>query len=418
MRALSNVDVTDFVNAMRREVQDAWERVDQIALANQRKVLKAFHTHRISEYHFASGTGYGYNDAGRDALEAVYAQVFGAEAAFVRPLLASGTHAISACLFGLLRPGDELLSITGLPYDTMQQVIGLVGDNPSSLIKWGVNYRYLPLKDGKIDVNATIGAIRPETKVVAIQRSRGYSWRPSLSVGEIGAAIRAIKRAHPQVLVFVDNCYGEFAEEMEPCTVGADLVAGSLIKNPGAGLAPAGGYIVGRSDLVELAADAAVAPAIGMRVGAMFGLTRTMLQGLFLAPHTVAQAIKGAILLAKVMEELGYEVTPAWSEPRHDIVQAVRLGSPERLVAFCQAVQSAGPVDHYVLPEPGEMPGYKDYIVMAAGTFIQGASIELSADGPLRDPYIAYVQGGLTVEHCQIAAEAVVKALTSETDLP
>lgn len=418
MQVSANLNVTDFVNAMRREVQDAWERVDAIALTNQRKVLKAFHTYRISEYHFASGTGYGYNDSGRDALESVYAQVFGAEAAFVRPQLASGTHAISACLFGLLRPGDELLSITGLPYDTLQQVIGITGNNPSSLCNWGIKFRHVPLVDGKIDIEAVIQSIKPETKVLAIQRSRGYSWRPSLSVMEIGEAIAKIKKAHPDVIIFVDNCYGEFAEELEPCAVGADLIAGSLIKNPGAGLLPAGGYIAGRADLVDLAADAAIAPAIGTRVGAMFGLTRLMLQGLFLAPHTVAQAIKGAILLARIMEELGYEVSPRWLEPRYDIVQAIKFNSPDLLITFCQAIQSAGPVDHYVLPTPGEMPGYEDEIIMAAGTFIQGASIELTADGPLKEPYIAYVQGGLTVEHCHLAAEAVVKALTSGTVLP
>lgn len=401
---------------MKAKVAPIWEQIDTIALSNQRKVLHAFQRHKVAEHHFASGTGYGYHDAGRDVLEAVYSDVFGAEAAFVRPSLASGTHAISACLFGLLRPGDELLYISGPPYDTLQQVIGVKNPGPSSLRAWGVGFRCLPLREnGSIDVEGALSSINDKTKVVALQRSRGYSWRRALSVAEIGKAARAIKKVHRHVVVFVDNCYGEFVEETEPCQEGVDLMAGSLIKNPGAGLAPAGGYIVGREDLVQLAADAAVAPGIGSQVGAMFDLTRTLLQGLFLAPHVVAQALKGAVLFAAAMEELGFSVSPAWDEKRHDIVQAVRFDAPEPLAAFCQAIQGVSPVDHFVRPEPGDMPGYEDKVIMAAGTFVQGSSIELSADGPMRPPYIGYLQGGLTLEHCLLAAEAVVEAVSGSS---
>ncbi len=406
-------DVIELVSSLRREVAPIWEQIDGVALANQRRVLQAFHQCRVSEYHFAAGTGYGYNDTGRGTLEAVYAHVFGGESAFVRPQLASGTHAISAALFGLLRPGDELLYISGLPYDTLQHVIGVDHPGPSSLTRWGVGFRHVELlPDGSIDIPGAIAAVSAKTKVVAVQRSRGYSWRRALSVSELGEAAQAIKAAHPHVVVFVDNCYGEFVESVEPGHVGADLVAGSLIKNPGAGLAPAGGYIVGKENLVELAADAAIAPGIGMEVGAMFDLTRTLFQGIFLAPHITAQALKGAVLMSAAMDKLGFAVSPTWDSPRHDIVQAVRFGAPEPLVAFCRAVQSVGPIDHFVAPEPGEMPGYEDKIVMAAGTFIQGSSIELSADGPLRAPYVGFLQGGLTVEHCHLAVEAVVEAVS------
>ncbi|NLV92853.1 MAG: hypothetical protein GX030_10760 [Firmicutes bacterium] len=409
---VSSENIVELVSSLRKQVAPQWEEVDQIALANQRRVLKAFHTHRVSDYHFAAGTGYGYNDSGRDVLEAIYAEVFGGEAAFVRPQLASGTHAISACLFGLLRPGDELLYASGAPYDTLQHVIGGDDAPPSSLKAWGIGYRHVELNpDDTLDITGIINSISPQTKVVALQRSRGYSWRRALSVREIGEATQAIKAAHPHVAVFVDNCYGEFVESLEPGHVGVDLLAGSLIKNPGAGIAPAGGYIVGREDLVALAADAAVAPGIGQEVGAMFDLTRTLLQGIFLAPHVTAQAVKGAILMAAAMEKLGFAVSPTWDEARSDIVQAIRFESPEPLIAFCQGIQQAGPVDHFVSPVPAPMPGYADKVVMAAGTFIQGSSIELSADGPIRPPYIAYLQGGLTVEHCQIAVEGAIAAV-------
>ena len=389
-----------------------WAAIDQTTHVNQKKVLQAFKDHQIGEQHFAGTTGYGHGDLGREALEAVFAQIMGAEAALVRQQFASGTHALAVALFGALRPGDELLSIAGAPYDTLEEVIGLRGENQGSLMEWGVTYRELPLTpEGRVDMDAIPGALRPETKVITIQRSRGYDWRPSLRVEEIGAIIRLVKTLRPDIICFVDNCYGEFTETLEPPQVGADLIAGSLIKNPGGGIVPIGGYVAGRADLVHRAACRLTAPGIGREGGASLDLNRLLFQGLFLAPHTVAEALKGATLAARLFHDLGYPVDPAWDAPRTDIIQAVKLGSAEKLVALCRGIQEWSPVNSYVRPEPDIVPGYADNVVMAGGTFIEGSTLELSADGPLREPYVAYLQGGLTYSHCRIALEAVLERM-------
>lgn len=389
-----------------------WAGIDQVVHFNQKKVLQAFKDHQIGEQHFAGTTGYGHGDLGREALEAVFAQIMGAEAALVRQQFASGTHALAVALFGALRPGDELLSIAGAPYDTLEEVIGLRGENQGSLMEWGVTYRELPLTpEGRVDMAAIPEVLRPETKVVTIQRSRGYDWRPSLCIAEIGEIIRRVKAARPDIICFVDNCYGEFTETLEPPQVGADLIAGSLIKNPGGGIVPMGGYVAGREDLVHRAACRLTAPGIGREGGASLDMNRLLFQGLFLAPHTVGEALKGATLAARLFHDLGYPVDPAWDAPRTDIIQAVKLGSADKLIALCRAIQEWSPVNSYVRPEPDIVPGYADNVVMAGGTFIEGSTLELSADGPLREPYVAYLQGGLTYSHCRIALEAVLERM-------
>jgi len=393
------------------------KEADRVAERNQWKVIRAFQKHKVSETHFADSTGYGYNDRGRETLDAVFADIFGAEAALVRPHIVSGTHAIAVALFGLLRPGDELVFVAGSPYDTLHSVIGRPGDGTGSLADWGVISRIVPLlSDGRIDWAGVKAAAGERTKVFAIQRSRGYSWRPSFTVDEIEEMTRRLKEIKPDAVVFVDNCYGEFVEEREPPEAGADLVAGSLIKNPGGGLAPTGGYIAGRRELVERVAARLTAPGIGAEIGAMLGTTRALFQGLFLAPLLVNQAVKGSIFAAAVFEELGYETRPAWHEKRTDLIQAIRFRSRDRLIAFVQAVQRAAAVDAHVVPEPAEMPGYDDPVIMAAGTFIQGGSLELSADAPLREPYIAYMQGGLAYAQVKLAVRLAVEALTRMSD--
>ena len=384
-------------------VRPQWEAADLRVLTGQAKVLRAFQAAGIAETHFAASTGYGYSDTGRDKIEEVFARVFGGEAALVRVQFASGTHAIACGLFGALAPGKRLVAAAGAPYDTLRQVIH---GAPGCLTEWGVLYEEAPLlPDGRIDLEhvARLAAL-PDTGAVFIQRSRGYSLRPTLSVAEIGRAVAAVRAAAPHVACVVDNCYGEFVEEEEPGDVGADLTCGSLIKNPGGGLAPTGGYLCGRRDLVERAAARLIAPGIGTEVGANLGFNRLVLQGLFLAPHVTGEALKGAIFTAAFFERLGCRVAPRWDEVRGDLVQAVELGSPEGLLAFCGAVQRSSPVDAHVRPEPWAMPGYTDPVIMAAGTFVQGSSIELSADGPMRPPYAAYFQGGLTREHVIWAA--------------
>lgn len=385
------------------QVQPFWQDVDRTVMLNQAKVLRAFHGAGISDTHFAPSSGYGYSDTGRERIDQLFAGVFGAQAGLVRVQFASGTHAIACALFGLLRPGDLLLSAAGTPYDTLRQVIG---GGAGSLQEWGVRYREVPLlPDGSPDTDGVARAAAEQgAKVVFIQRSRGYSLRPSLTVDAIGKLIAAVKAAQPGALCVIDNCYGEFVEDREPSEVGADLVCGSLIKNPGGGLAPTGGYLVGHPGLIEQAASRLIAPGIGMEVGANLGANRLILQGLFLAPHVTGEALKGALFTAAFFERLGFRVRPRFDQPRTDLVQAVELGRPEALTAFCEAVQSAGPVDAHVRPEPWEMPGYSDPVIMAAGTFVQGSSIELSADGPMRPPYTAYFQGGLTREHVILAA--------------
>jgi len=409
------------VDRARERVEAQWAAIAAQERRNLQKVLAAFHAARVSEEHFAGSTGYGYHDIGRKALEQVYAQVFGAEAALVRPQIASGTHAISACLFGLLRPGDHLLSASGQPYETLQQVIA--GPRPTSLTALGVEYSWVPLvgegeRAGDVDVAAVLAALRPNTRVVLLQRSRGYTWRPALSVSRIGEIIEAVKARRPDVVCFVDNCYGEFVEDLEPPQVGADLIAGSLIKNPGGGLAPAGGYIAGRADLVSLAADRVTAPGLGDAVGPTLRVNRDLFYGFFQAPHVVAEALCGAVLAAAVFDALGFPVSPGPDDPRADVVQAIRLGNPDALRLFCRVVQQCGPVDAHVTPVPGEMPGYTVPILMAGGTFIQGSSIELSADAPMRPPYDVYLQGGLSREHVHIALIRIIEQFSHAGYLP
>jgi cystathionine beta-lyase family protein involved in aluminum resistance len=387
------------------------KEIDRTVDRNQWKVIQAFQKHKVSDFHFADSTGYGYNDRGREVLDLVYADVFGAEAALVRPHFVSGTHTIGTALFGVLRPGDLLLYMTGTPYDTLHRVIGKPGDGTGSLQDFGIRYDEVGLaEDGMPDwerLRAKLLADPP--KVVGIQRSRGYDWRPSFSVAQIERMVRFVKELAPEAIVFVDNCYGEFTEETEPTEIGVDLMAGSLIKNPGGGLAPTGGYIAGRRELVELAAYRLTAPGIGGEVGAMLGAKRSMFQGLFLAPHLVGQALKGSVFAAALFERIGYKTHPRWNDERTDLIQAIRFPEAEHLIAFVQGVQRASAVDAHVEPEPWDMPGYDHPVIMAAGTFIQGGSLELSADAPIRFPYIAYMQGGLTYAHVKWA---VVMALS------
>jgi cystathionine beta-lyase family protein involved in aluminum resistance len=376
--------------------------VDEISEKNTIKVLDVFRRHKVSDYHFRTTSGYAYNDAGREKLEDVWADICGAEKALVRTQFVSGTHALATVLFGLLRPGDELLSVTGAPYDTMQTVIGHTCPSPGSLKEFGINYAELPMIDNGIDVDNIAAAIKPNTKMVLIQRSRGYSMRAPLTIDEIKQLCIRVKKIKPDCICFVDNCYGEFVDTLEPTAVGADIMAGSLIKNPGGGIAPTGGYIVGKKELVEQAAYRMTAPGIGSELGASLTDNRLLFQGMFMAPHITAQAVKGAIFASIFFSILGYKTLPYPSEQRSDIIQAIQLDSPEKLIAFCQGIQKYSPIDAHVRPEPSAMPGYQDAVIMAAGTFVQGASIELSADGPLRPPYIVYLQGGLTFEHAMI----------------
>lgn len=391
------------------EAEPWWRRVASVVLQNQARVLAAFQAAGVAEHHLAPSTGYGIGDPGRAKVEEVFARVFGAEAALVRPQIVSGTHAITLGLFAVLRPGDEMIAAAGTPYDTLLPVLR---GAPGSLAEWGVSYREVPLApDGRPDLEALRRAIGPRTRAVFIQRSRGYALRPSLTVAEIGRIVETVRGVREDIVCVVDNCYGEFCETAEPTAAGADLVCGSLIKNPGGGLAPTGGYVVGRAELVEAAAARLTAPGIGAEVGASLGTTRLILQGLFLAPHVVGEALAGAHFAAAFFARLGLNVRPRVDEPRTDLIQAVELGSAEALVAFCEAVQAASPVDSGARPRPEAMPGYDDPVVMAAGTFVQGASIELSADGPLRPPYAAYFQGGLTREHVVVAALQAAAAL-------
>lgn len=398
-----------------RELEEAHQNVERIAEHNQWKVLQAFQKWKVSDFHFSGSTGYGYNDRGREVLDGLYAEVFGAESAIVRPHFVSGTHTISTALFGMLRPGDHLLFITGSPYDTLHKVIGIPNDGKGTLSDWGVEVETVALlEDGNVDWNQVEQKLKPTTKVAAIQRSRGYSWRPSFSVEEIGQMVQRIKSLAPDVNVFVDNCYGEFTERLEPTQVGVDLMAGSLIKNPGGGLAASGGYIAGKRHLVDQAANRLTAPGLGAEVGAMLGASRAIFQGLFLAPHMVGQAVKGVIFAAALFEKMGFITHPTYQDTRTDLIQAIQFQTKEQLIRFIQCIQEASPVDSYVRPEPWEMPGYTDSVIMAAGTFIQGGSLELSADAPIREPFIAYMQGGLTYEHVKMAVIHAMATLKSE----
>lgn len=398
--AVFSEEIVHWLEAAERQVEGRFREVDRIVDHNQWKVIEAFQRHQVSDFHFAGSTGYAYNDRGREVLDLVYADVFGAEAALVRPHFASGTHTIATALFGVLRPGDELLYITGRPYDTLHKVIGTPGDGSGSLQDYGIRYHEAALlADGTVDWDTVKTKISDKTKVIGIQRSRGYDWRDSFSVEQIGEMVARVKAIKPDLIVFVDNCYGEFTEEQEPTQVGVDLMAGSLIKNPGGGLAETGGYICGRQDLVTLASYRLTAPGIGSEVGAMLGTTRGIYQGLFLAPTIVGQAVKGSILAAALFERAGFRSRPAWQDRRTDLIQAIAFDAPEQLIAFVQGIQRAAAVDGHVVPEPWDMPGYDHPVIMAAGTFIQGGSLELSADAPIRAPYIAYMQGGLTYSH-------------------
>lgn len=386
----------------------AFARIDDIEEQNTRRVLDAFRQARLAARHMSGTTGYGYGDEGRETLELVFAALFSAQKALVRPQFASGTHALATCLLGVLRPGQTLVCATGAPYDTLMDVID---GGEGSLADFGVRCKIVPLKNGRPDLDAICKAIDQTTAMVQIQRSCGYSMRPSLSIEDIGEIVKAVKSKNPDAAVMVDNCYGEFTDTREPCAVGADLCAGSLIKNPGGGIAPTGGYICGRADLVDKCACRLTAPGVGGEVGSYEAGYRLFFEGLFLAPHVTAQAVKGAMLFGQVFADMGFEVVPAPDAPRNDIIQAIKLGTPERLIAFCRAIQAASPVDAHVLPEPWDMPGYADQVIMAAGAFVQGASIELSADAPLREPYAVYVQGALTYAHAKYAARCAAQAM-------
>ncbi len=398
-----------------KDLQKQFALVDEIAQTNAEKVLDAFQTHRVAESYFTGTTGYGYDDIGRDKLEEIYAHIFRTEDALVRIQFVNGTHAITCALFGALKPGEKLLYVVGAPYDTIQSAIGITGNAPGSLRSYGIDYGQVELTaEGKPDLPAIAKAVQEaQVKAVVIQRSRGYATRASLSVAEIGAICDAIHEVRQDVSILVDNCYGEFVETVEPTEVGADLVMGSLIKNLGGGLAPMGGYLAGRHDLIEAAAMRLTVPGIGKECGATLGNNRSLYQGLFLAPHVTAQAVKTALFSARMMELLGYHTDPASTDIRHDIIQMLHFGAPEPLKKFCRGIQAGAPVDSYVTPEPWDMPGYDTPVIMAAGAFIQGASIELSCDAPMRDPYTAYLQGGLTYESGKLGIMLAVDALQS-----
>ena len=395
-------EVIEYGAEIEAGLKERFLHFDEVAEYNQMKVLLAMQKNKVSEECFGASTGYGYNDYGRETLEKVYADTFHTEAALVRPLIACGTHALSIALFGNLRPGDELLCPAGKPYDTLEEVIG-IRPSKGSLKEYGITYRQVELlPDGNFDYDSIKKAIRPETRLVEIQRSKGYLTRPSFSVQQIGELIRFVKDIRPDIICMVDNCYGEFVDTVEPSDVGADMVVGSLIKNPGGGLAPIGGYIVGTKECVENASFRMTCPGLGTEVGATLGVNRSFYQGFFLAPMITKGALKGAVFASAVYEKLGFSVVPGPEEPRQDIIQAITFKDPQKLIAFCKGIQAAAPVDSYVDPEPWDMPGYDSQVIMAAGAFVQGSSIELSADGPLKEPYNVYFQGGLTWEHAKI----------------
>ncbi|BAZ87716.1 methionine gamma-lyase family protein [Dolichospermum compactum] len=386
--------------------------IDAQVKHNLKRVLDAFRHHRVGAHHFAGVSGYGHDDLGRETLDKVFAQVMGAESAVVRVQFVSGTHAIACALYGVLRPGDEMLAVVGSPYDTLEEVIGLRGQGQGSLIDFGIKYRQLELTDqGKIDWQNLGSSITDNTKLVLIQRSCGYSWRTSLSIGDIEKIVHIVKQQNPHTVCFVDNCYGEFIETQEPTHIGADLMAGSLIKNPGGTVVSAGGYIAGRADLVEAAACRLTAPGIGSEGGATFDQNRLLFQGLFLAPQMVGEAMKGTYLTGYVFDKLGYPVNPPPLAPRGDVIQAIKLGSAKKLIAFCKAIQQHSPIGSYLEPIPDDMPGYESQVVMAGGTFIEGSTLELSADGPLREPYVVYCQGGTHWTHVSLALQAAIEAV-------
>lgn len=405
-------EVHAYGQKIEKELSARFEAIDEAAEYNQLKVLHAMQKCRVSDVHFAGSSGYGYNDLGRDTLEAVYAEVFHTESALVRPQITCGTHALAVALAANLRPGDELLAISGKPYDTLEEVIGIRPSN-GSLMEYGITYRQVDLKpDDSFDLEGIRASMNEHTKLVHIQRSKGYQTRRTLSVEGIGKAVAFVKSINPDVICMVDNCYGEFVERIEPTYVGADLCVGSLIKNPGGGLAPTGGYIVGKHAYVENCAYRLTSPGLGKEVGATMGLNQSFYQGFFLAPTVTAGALKGAVFAANLYERLGFDVLPDGQESRHDIIQAITFGTPEGVIEFCRGIQAAAPVDSYVEPEPWAMPGYDSDVIMAAGAFVQGSSIELSADGPVKPPYAVYFQGGLTWEHAKFGILMSLQKLT------
>ncbi|MGI6722123.1 MAG: aminotransferase class I/II-fold pyridoxal phosphate-dependent enzyme [Anaerovoracaceae bacterium] len=408
-------EILDLIDDAENDIDNVFEDLDDIMTYNQYKVLSAFQKNRISDNHFNWNTGYGYDDPGREALEKVYSDIFGTEAALVRPIIVNGTHALTLTLTGILRPGDELIYCTGAPYDTLEEVIGIRGEGKGSMKEFGITYKQVELKaDGSIDLDALKEAISDKTRMVSCQRATGYGWRKAITIDQIEELTTFVKNINPDIICMADNCYGEFLDTKEPTQVGIDVCAGSLIKNPGGGLALSGGYIAGRQDLIDKIAYRMTSPGIGGECGLMFGQSRTMFQGLFLAPKTVNAAVKGATLCARVFEKLGYDVCPSSTDKRSDIIEAVKLGDPDAVVAFCQGIQAAAPVDSFVTPLPWDMPGYEDQVVMAAGAFVQGSSIELSADAPIREPYIVYFQGGLTYEHSKFGVIKALQALNEK----
>ena len=407
-------DIQHIVSEVEETLTPFFKKIEETAYINQEKVLDAFHHVKASENDLVGSTGYGYDDFGRDHLEEIYAYTFKAEDAIVRPQIISGTHAITLALQSTLKYGDELMYITGSPYDTLLEVIGVNGNGIESLKEHGVTYKEVALKDGMIDVETVLNTISKQTKVIAIQRSKGYGQRPSITVDEIENAISQIKQRYPNIIIFVDNCYGEFVERREPIEVGADLIAGSLIKNPGGGLAKIGGYIAGRKDLIERCGYRLTAPGIGKEAGASLFSLQEMYQGFFLAPHVVSQSLKGALFTSLLLEKMNMNTVPKYDAKRTDLIQTVQFDTKEQMIAFCQSIQHASPINAHFSPEPSYMPGYEDDVIMAAGTFVQGSSIELSADGPIRPPYEAYVQGGLTYEHVKIAVTRAVMNLKEQ----
>ncbi|MCL2932701.1 MAG: methionine gamma-lyase family protein [Trichodesmium sp. MAG_R03] len=409
----------EYLQAGEQELFPIFSEIDSLVKKNLRRVIDAFRHHRVGVHHFSGVTGYGHDDIGRETLDKVFAEVMGAEAAAVRVQFVSGTHAIACALFGTLRPGDEMLSVAGPPYDTLEEVIGLREEGQGSLKEFGISYRELPLTEtGTINWQGLESAVTEKTRLALIQRSCGYSWRASLSVSDIEKIVKIVKQQNPETVCFVDNCYGEFIEGQEPTVVGADLVAGSLIKNPGGTIVMAGGYVAGRADLVEAATCRLTAPGIGSSGGATFEQNRLLFQGLFLAPQMVGEAMKGNHLTAYVFDKLGYAVNPLPFEKRRDVIQGIKLGSPEKLIAFCRAIQQYSPVGSYLDPVPGPMPGYESELVMAGGTFIDGSTSEFSADGPLREPYVVFCQGGTHWTHVAIALEAAIEAVGSSKNIP
>lgn len=405
--------INEMIETAEKRASNAFLRVDKNALVCQERVLKAFQAHRISARHFAPTEGYGYDDVGRDALDEVFADALTAESALVRPQIANGTHAIFLALSGVLEPNDTVLSLTGTPYDTLESAVGLNGDIPNALSRFSIWFHAIPLCNDHIDFEKAREELKKDAtiRMVYLQRSRGYAWRTAMTVKQIGETIAFVRSIRSDVIVFVDNCYGEFTEEIEPTAVGADLIAGSLIKNCGGGIAPTGGYIAGRKDLIEAVSYRQTVPGCGKEIGSYAASYRPFYQGLFMAPHVVAQCLKSAILFSALFESLGLKTLPGIDDARSDIIQSVMFDTKEEMIAFMQAVQAAAPIDSFVVPEPWDMPGYTDPVIMAAGTFVQGATTELSADGPIRAPYTAYMQGALTYEHAVLAAKSVLNAL-------